>query len=463
MNIDLNITLSSDVVRSPRVQQLEGLFDVAPAERSVRTWRHHFVLPEHWRIGVIVGPSGAGKSTLAQRAFGDALAAEFGWPSDRSILDAFPADMGIMEITGLLSSVGFSSPPAWLRPFTQLSTGEQFRVNVARALAENKNLCVIDEFTSVVDRVAARIGSAAAASAVRRKGGKFVAVTCHYDVIDWLDPDWIYEPHTQKLTLRQSDAICAQDTTQDRAMGSHSLASDSPLLAGALHSLAIAAPSAAGVCDSLLDGSHAAAPAARGRLRRPAIDIDIRRCGTKSWALFKPHHYLSGALHPGAKCFLASVWGRPAAFVAVLPFPHPTAPGWREHRCVCLPDFQGVGLGNACSEFVASLFAACSKKYLSISSHPAMIAHRKRSPLWRMTRATSLSKGGASRRMQKMRKTQSTCRLTASFVYKGPTRPEEARRLGLKPLQRQPMMLPAAIAMTLAPQTAMAPAMAAAP
>lgn len=66
--------------------------------------------------------------------------------------------MGIKDIVGLLSSVGFSSPPSWVRPFRVLSTGEQFRVTMARTLAEMPDLAVVDEFTSVVDRTVARPG-----------------------------------------------------------------------------------------------------------------------------------------------------------------------------------------------------------------------------------------------------------------------------------------------------------------
>jgi hypothetical protein len=36
----------------------------------------------------------------------------------------------------------------------------------------------------------------------------------------------------------------------------------------------------------------------------------------------------------------------------------------------CLPDFQGVGIDNAMSEFVASLFVATGKPHFSSTSHP---------------------------------------------------------------------------------------------
>src|SRR5207245_3572418 len=164
-------------------------------------------------IGLIVGPSGSGKTTVAREFFADQLRAQeelSPWPEYQSVLDGFPSQMPIKEVVALLSSVGFSSPPAWLRPFRVLSTGEQFRVTLARLLAFSDRRdagptdgtgsgtgvppVVMDEYTSVVDRTVAQIGSAALAKTVRQRGQKFVAVTCHEDVEAWLQPDWIFRP-----------------------------------------------------------------------------------------------------------------------------------------------------------------------------------------------------------------------------------------------------------------------------
>jgi transcriptional regulator with GAF, ATPase, and Fis domain len=62
-------------------------------------------------------------------------------------------------------------------------------------------LVAFDEFTSVVDRNVARIGSAAVAKAIRsgQIRCRFVAVTCHYDIIDWLAPDWIIDMATREF------------------------------------------------------------------------------------------------------------------------------------------------------------------------------------------------------------------------------------------------------------------------
>ena len=191
-----HVIVNTPIARTPRVAQVEGLFDIPPTKNVKLDWDVRLPLEEKpWNIGLIVGPSGSGKSTVAGALFGETLAAQKSlpdWPADQSILDGFPAKMPIKEVVGLLSSVGFSSPPAWLRPFRVLSTGEQFRVTLARLLAYAADLVVMDEFTSVVDRTVAQIGSAALAKTVRQRGQKFIAVTCHEDVEDWLQPDWVY-------------------------------------------------------------------------------------------------------------------------------------------------------------------------------------------------------------------------------------------------------------------------------
>jgi ABC-type ATPase with predicted acetyltransferase domain len=190
-----DIVRSTPIVRTPRVMQLEGLFDVPPSKHSEVKWHVELQLEQkEWNVGLIVGPSGSGKTTVANELFGQYLKSGFEWPEDRAIIDAFPT-LSIKGAVALLNSVGFSDPPSWLRPFRVLSTGEQFRVTIARAMAEaSDELFVIDEFTSVVDRRVAQIGSAAIARTVRKRKQRFIAVSCHYDITEWLQPDWTYEP-----------------------------------------------------------------------------------------------------------------------------------------------------------------------------------------------------------------------------------------------------------------------------
>src|SRR4030042_4498141 len=144
-----------------------------------------------WQVGVIVGRSGSGKTSIAKQLFPEAYVRGFEYTS-KCILDDFPEGLETSEITRMLCSVGFASPPDWLKAYDCLSQGEKMCVDIARALCLNKELIVFDEFTSVVDREIAKVSAYAISKAVRRSKKKLIAVTCHYDVVDWLEPDWVF-------------------------------------------------------------------------------------------------------------------------------------------------------------------------------------------------------------------------------------------------------------------------------
>lgn len=375
----VNIVKTSEIKRSARVQQLEGIFDVPPSEKSQVSWSVDLPIDTFdWNIGLIVGASGSGKSTIARHLFGEHIIHGFEWSGDRSIVDDFPKSLSIKEISGLLSSVGFSSPPSWLRPFHVLSNGEQFRVTMARALAEFPDLAVIDEFTSVVDRQVAQVGSAAIAKAVRQRKQKLIAVTCHYDVIDWLQPDWVYEPATGQL--------------------------------------------------------------ARGSLQRPPIRLEIKRVHHSAWVLFRRYHYLDSNINTSAHCYVAFYRDTPVAFTSVLNFPGKQS-RWRMHRTVCLPDYQGVGIGSRLNDFMAGVYRATGKPVSASTANPAMVRHRAKSPYWNLKQNMGLqktTKGSAKRgaladpkKTLSFERLKASNRLTASFEYVGPRWTEAAKGFGL--------------------------------
>ena len=89
------------------------------------------------------------------------------------------------------------------------------RVDIARALLEPNPLVVFDEFTSVVDRNIAKISSFAVQKAIRRSDKKFIAVGCHFDVEDWLLPDWVFD--TNSMTFRMCEGSKKKDPTATSA------------------------------------------------------------------------------------------------------------------------------------------------------------------------------------------------------------------------------------------------------
>ena len=367
----LDVVVSCPVHRTFRVEQVAGMFDVSLEEKV--TERFSVELPsagENWQIGCIVGPSGSGKSTIARKAFAKNLYAGEEWPADKSVLDGF-GDLSIKQITHVLTAVGFSSPPSWVKPYSVLSNGERFRCDPARALLCGPELVVYDEFSSVVDRTVAKVGSAAVAKAIRkgRVKRRFIAVTCHYDVVEWLQADWTLDMASGRL--------------------------------------------------------------ARGRLQRPQLRLEIAPVHRSAWVLFRRHHYLSGTLNGTAQCF-AAFWGEtPVGFSAwmALGGGHPGSKTQarsqmqREHRTVVLPDYQGLGIGTRLSDFCASIFTGNGYRAYSTTGHPAMIRYRLRSPNWKKLRLGLTPPAGRPGDLIRGPKNSAAGRLTGGFQYVGPAMP----------------------------------------
>jgi hypothetical protein len=199
---------SFDVVKiwenpeSFRAQSIVGSFALLDCKLEKRFKGSLPIEDEPWQIGVIVGRSGTGKTSIAKELFAAAYISRFEY-THKSILDDFPESLSVGDITRALCSVGFASPPDWLKSYEQLSQGEKMRVDIARALMLEHPLIVFDEFTSVVDREVAQVSAFAISKAIRKSQKRFIAVTCHYDVVEWLEPDWVFTTDTMKFSKKK--------------------------------------------------------------------------------------------------------------------------------------------------------------------------------------------------------------------------------------------------------------------
>lgn len=284
-----------------------------------------------WQVGVVVGPSGSGKTSMGREILGaDALWTGGEWPPDAPIVDAIAPNGDFDAVTAALGAVGLGSVPSWLRPYSVLSNGEKFRAELARIVAEAPGRVVIDEFTSVVDRQIAKIGALAFQKSWRRTGGKAVLLSCHYDVLDWLEPDWIFDTST---------------------------------------------------------GVFERAAAGRRLRRRPPIELEIRQVDGSWWPLFEPHHYLKLPRMVACRYFVGFVDGEPVAHLGIAP--RLETGGVRGCRMVIMPEWQGAGVGMKFLNWIMEneitgqgRFGDRVRAGYFHTSHPGLCAGLRRDPRW---------------------------------------------------------------------------------
>ena len=248
-----------------------------------------------WNIGVIYGGSGTGKTTLLKE-FGNLTTDEF--DEEKPLISNFDW-LEPKEATFLLSAMGLASVPTWLRPYSLLSNGEQYRASLAYKVgkASENDVILIDEFTSVVDRDVAKAMSNALQKYIRKHNKKIILASCHFDIMEWIQPDWTYSPLKGRLEKAS-------------------------------------------------------------RLRqRPKIELSIFRCRYETWDIFKQHHYLSSDLNKACINYVFLWNDKPIAFMAILPFPGVGDPKTRRiSRVVVLPDFQGLGIGKYIVDYMSALY-----------------------------------------------------------------------------------------------------------
>jgi len=226
------------------------------------------------------------------------------------------------EAEKYLILAGLRSIPCWKRTLESVSNGERHRAEIAISLSQGD--AVIDEFTSVVDRDTAR---ALCASINNSKQESLVLATCHRDVLEWLDFDFAYDTDKRKW----------------------------------------------------LD---------RGLVRRRSdIKLEIKPCEPEEvWGIFKKHHYLSGKINKSANCWGVFYNDKLVAMTSVIAFPNGNwKNGWRGHRTVVLPEFQGMGIGSRISDEVAKMIVDSGGRFFSKTAHPALGEHREKSDNWKAT------------------------------------------------------------------------------
>ena len=359
----MKINLTHKINNDKYTEYIYEAFDIQNKEESnviVEANLEH--LPNKWNIGVVYGGSGTGKTTILKNYFKKEMDKSY-FDNSKSLISNFDW-LSPKDATFLLSAMGLSSVPTWLRPFNTLSNDEQYRANLAYIVgsASENEVILIDEYTSVVDRDVAKAMSNALQKYIRRTNKKIVLASCHFDIMEWLQPDWIYSPSKRRLEI---------------------------------------APS----------------------LRRPEIELSIVRCRYETWNLFKQHHYLSEDLNKSANTYVILLNDKPIGFLGILPFPHGHIQnGYRISRIVVLPDFQGLGLGSKLCDYISSLYASENRTMYIKTSNPALWKYFQNNDNWLLCSEFN-QEDLNSNKLEKMKKANDTGgfrnAITKSFKWIG--------------------------------------------
>ena len=241
------------------------------------------------------------------------------------------------EAGKLLNAVGLRSMPVWLLAYKDLSTGQQARAHMTRALT-NSNVSVIDEFGSTIDPLTRQCMAYTFQKAVRARDRSVVVAVNDERILPFLKPDRVFD------------------------------ANSGDWIPGMVHSKVP-------ICMTL-----------------KLLDTPT---ATSLWKRFKYEHYLSNVMQ--LACAAYGVYLKspmlPDVTEAVGLVVLNCLPGWNDpkqsqentrimHRLVIDPSVQGIGLGARSADLVGGMCKKAGLDMLLHTSHKSMQSHLSRSPLW---------------------------------------------------------------------------------
>jgi ABC-type ATPase with predicted acetyltransferase domain len=200
----VEVFLQSPVSDSFRCKLAANSLDIDVAKKSI----HHLKIsgikiPGEWSVGIIYGASGSGKTTLAKKIFGEDVF-KIRISNDLPIIEQFAESYTYDECSAMLNGIGLTSVPCWIRPVSTLSNGQRVRAEAALLMSQ-PGMTVIDEWTSVVDRTVAKAMSHCVQKYAKRNNKQIILLSCHADIIEWVNPDWIIDCNSQEFKLPNSN------------------------------------------------------------------------------------------------------------------------------------------------------------------------------------------------------------------------------------------------------------------
>ena len=330
------LTLESSVSTSFRCVKAANSLDIDAKKKAVHHFEVEADIESPFNVGLIVGASGSGKTTLCKHIYGDDCFTEL-LDLATPVIEQFPPAFSYDECASMLAGVGLTAVVCWIRPAYTLSNGQRARAECALRMAssDDEPITLIDEWTSVVDRTIGKVMSHCIQKHARKFDKRVVLCSCHYDVIEWLNPDWVIDCNKQEFTDRR-----------------------------------------------LLW---------RDYKRTEQLQFDIRRVDDRrTWKYFSKYHYLSDRL-PGGHIELYGLFHGAdqigfQCFANYVPWRNGNIEREKMHsnRTVIHPDYAGLGMGiKLINHTSLDMMKRGYDVWAKFSSTPIYL-HMARQPEWRL-------------------------------------------------------------------------------
>jgi len=290
---NIEVILKSKVNQEFRCQVAANSLDIDVEKKSI----HHLKIdniniPKKWNVGLIYGNSGSGKTTMIKHLYGENIF-DVKLNENEPIINQLPKDLSYEDCAKLLNGIGLNSVPCWIRPVKTLSNGQKARAEAVYLMTKSNDVVFIDEWTSVVDRTVAKAMSLCLYKYAKKNNKKIILCSCHIDIIEWLNPDWLIDCNKQEFLLPKAE-------------------------------------------DFFFN-------------KRKELKFEIKEVKRNSWKYFSKYHYLNERL-PGGQLYIYGLFYEGnqigfQCFANYVPHRKKTTIIYHSNRTVVHPDYNGLGLG----------------------------------------------------------------------------------------------------------------------
>lgn len=331
----INVILQSPVSQSYRCKRAADSLDIDVNKKSIHQLSINLDLEKPYNIGLILGSSGSGKTSLAKNMFGEDCFKNV-IDENKPIIDQFPDSYDYETCAKILSGVGLTQVPCWIRPVYTLSNGQKARAEAALLMCREEST-IIDEWTSVVDRTVAKVMSHCIQKYSRSENKRIIILSCHYDVLDWINPDWVIDCNKQEYLDRR---LLWQDYQRSEKLGFY-----------------------------------------------------IKEVDRKTWKYFSKYHYLSDKL-PGGNVIYFGLFHEEnqIGFICYANYvPYRNSQKLKKekmimhaNRIVIHPDYSGIGLGIMMINETAKIMSMQNLKIMCKFSSVPVYKIMMKSNLWKL-------------------------------------------------------------------------------